>query len=66
MPVAILVVSALFGLSSIDKKTFGIVTLISTGVCIASFGEVFWDTTGFTVQVIAIGVSYLFSFIFIN
>ncbi|TIC15824.1 hypothetical protein E3Q08_03104 [Wallemia mellicola] len=53
-PVAILVVSSAFGLSSMDKKTFGIVSLISTGVCVASFGEVFWDTTGFTVQVIAI------------
>ncbi|TIA91752.1 hypothetical protein E3P99_00920 [Wallemia hederae] len=53
-PVAILVVSSAFGLSSMDKKTFGIVSMISTGVCVASFGEVFWDTTGFTVQVIAI------------
>ncbi|TIB15518.1 hypothetical protein E3P92_01649 [Wallemia ichthyophaga] len=53
-PVAILVVSSAFGLSAMDKKTFGIVSMISSGVCIASFGEAAWNTTGFAVQVIAI------------
>lgn len=50
-PVSVLLVSASFGLKELTRKILLIVSLISFGVALASYGEVEFELIGFLVQV---------------
>lgn len=50
-PVSVLLVSAAFGLKELTRKILLIVTLISFGVALASYGEIDFELVGFLVQV---------------
>ncbi|PKI83368.1 hypothetical protein MVES_002569 [Malassezia vespertilionis] len=53
-PVAVLLISFAFGLKKLSGTLTMIVAMISVGVCLASYGEVDFDITGFVYQVLAI------------
>ncbi|GAA5983659.1 hypothetical protein JCM10908_000372 [Rhodotorula pacifica] len=53
-PVSVLLVSAAFGLKELTRKILLIVTLISFGVALASYGEIDFELIGFLVQALAI------------
>ncbi|WFD31802.1 hypothetical protein MSPP1_002841 [Malassezia sp. CBS 17886] len=53
-PVAVLVISFAFGLKQMSSTLTIIVGMISFGVCLASYGELEFNMTGFTYQVLAI------------
>ncbi|BGO91432.1 hypothetical protein NBRC10512_003092 [Rhodotorula toruloides] len=55
-PVSVLLVSASFGLKELTRKILLIVSLISFGVALASYGEVEFELIGFLVQALAIGI----------
>ncbi|GAA5960767.1 hypothetical protein JCM21900_006864 [Sporobolomyces salmonicolor] len=55
-PVSVLLVSASFGLKELNAKIMAIVTLISFGVALASYGELDFQLIGFLVQALAIGI----------
>lgn len=50
-PVSVLLVSAAFGLKELTRKILFIVSLISFGVALASYGELDFEIWGFLVQV---------------
>ncbi|KAF9519313.1 hypothetical protein BS47DRAFT_1312510 [Hydnum rufescens UP504] len=53
-PVAILLISFAFRIQEPNRRLFFIVFLISCGVCLASYGEIAFDMTGFLIQAGAI------------
>ncbi|GAA5945818.1 hypothetical protein JCM3775_006789 [Rhodotorula graminis] len=53
-PVSVLLVSAAFGLKELTRKILFIVSLISFGVALASYGELDFEIWGFLVQALAI------------
>jgi len=53
-PVAILLISFVFRIQEPNRRLFFIVFLISCGVCLASYGEIAFDMTGFLIQAGAI------------
>ncbi|GAA6053010.1 hypothetical protein JCM3770_002381 [Rhodotorula araucariae] len=55
-PVSVLLVSAAFGLKELTRKILFIVSLISFGVALASYGELDFELWGFLVQALAIGI----------
>ncbi|CEQ39642.1 SPOSA6832_01203 [Sporobolomyces salmonicolor] len=55
-PVSVLLVSASFGSKELNAKIMAIVTLISFGVALASYGELEFELIGFLVQALAIGI----------
>ncbi|GAA5820288.1 hypothetical protein JCM11251_005558 [Rhodosporidiobolus azoricus] len=55
-PVSVLLVSASFGLKELTKKIMLIVSVISFGVALASYGEIEFEIVGFSVQLLAIGI----------
>ncbi|GAA5984750.1 hypothetical protein JCM11641_002173 [Rhodosporidiobolus odoratus] len=55
-PVSVLLVSASFGLKELNKKIVFIVSVISFGVALASYGEIEFEIVGFSVQLLAIGI----------
>ncbi|GAA5856805.1 hypothetical protein JCM8547_008852 [Rhodosporidiobolus lusitaniae] len=55
-PVSVLLVSASFGLKELTRKILFIVSVISFGVALASYGEVEFEIVGFSVQLLAIGI----------
>ena len=54
-PVAILLISFMFGLAEMNQKLLLIVFLISAGVSLASYGELQFQLFGFVCQVAAVG-----------
>ena len=50
-PVVVLAVSVAFKVKTANAKLWGIVSIISIGVAIASYGEIDFDLLGFSVQV---------------
>ncbi|GAA6019885.1 hypothetical protein JCM10207_003326 [Rhodosporidiobolus poonsookiae] len=55
-PVSVLLVSASFGLKELSAKIMMIVSVISFGVALASYGEIEFEIVGFSVQLLAIGI----------
>ncbi|GAA6026766.1 hypothetical protein JCM8202_000864, partial [Rhodotorula sphaerocarpa] len=55
-PVSVLLVSAAFGLKELNRKILLIVSLISFGVALASYGEIDFELVGFLVQALAIAI----------
>ncbi|KAK4053958.1 hypothetical protein OIO90_003795 [Microbotryomycetes sp. JL221] len=55
-PVSVLLVSAAFGLKTLNQKILSIVGVICFGVAIASYGEIQFELWGFLIQVLAIGI----------
>lgn len=53
-PVAVLIISFSFGLKQLSTTLTAIVTMISFGVAMASYGELDFNMTGFIFQVLAI------------
>ena len=53
-PVAILLITWIFRLSEPSKKLGLIVVMISSGVALASQGELHFDLTGFIIQAVAV------------
>ncbi|GAA6034026.1 hypothetical protein JCM8097_000655 [Rhodosporidiobolus ruineniae] len=53
-PVSVLLVSASFGLKQLTGKIIMIVSVISFGVALASYGEIEFEIVGFSVQLLAI------------
>ncbi|KAF8491015.1 triose-phosphate transporter family-domain-containing protein [Gautieria morchelliformis] len=53
-PVAILLISFVFRIQEPSKRLALIVLMISGGVCLASYGELSFDTFGFVVQALAV------------
>ena len=57
-PVAILLISWTFRIQDPNKRLAMIVLMISTGVALASHGELKFNLIGFITQASAVGVSY--------
>jgi len=54
-PVAILLISFAWRIQEPSKRLLVIVLMISGGVCLASYGELRFDPSGFVVQALAVG-----------
>ncbi|GAA5925223.1 uncharacterized protein JCM15063_004960 [Sporobolomyces koalae] len=53
-PASVMLLTTVFGIKELNKKSLGIVGIICLGVMIASYGEIDFELMGFLVQILAI------------